>query len=285
MSSSRYAKTGPRARGTAADGSSLLDTSKVTLRLVLKQLNDEISLAKVELKRKGVQLGIAAGILTVALLFLGLVVVALIVAAIMALALVMPAWLAALLIAAFFLLLFLILGLVGALRLKKTMPLIPQAAWFGIRYDLGIAKEGTGFDVRTLAAQPTTKAEAKAAKAQKELKAERAKEAKDAKAAQNGPAPTEAQLLARTKDRRQHLLSLRTQLVARADVRQQVRAFVSSARGTARHAAADARGRFGSQAASAGEVLDSARERWVPLTVLAVSGTALLILLRKLLKK
>ncbi len=88
----------------------------------------------------------------------------------------------------------------------------------------------------------TTKAEAKAAKAQKELKAERAKEAKDAKAAQNGPAPTEAQLLARTKDRRQHLLSLRTELVARADVRQQVRALRVLGQG---HRAARRRGRQG----------------------------------------
>ncbi len=284
MSSARYAKTGLRGRGTAADDPSLLDTVKVTIRLVLKQLNDEISLAKVELKHKGIQLGVAAAFMFVALVFLSFVVTALIVAAIMALALVMPAWLAALLVAAFFLLVVLILGLVGALRLKKAMPLKPQAALIGLQHDVGIAKEGSDFDVRTLTVKPAGRAEAKAAKAAKAVKAEQARAAKEAKAAEQGPAPTEAQLLARTADRRQHLLTLRAELVSRADVKRQARTFMSTVRGTARHAAGNVRGRLEASGANAEEVLGSARERWLPLTVLAVSAAALLVFLRRLLK-
>lgn len=286
MSNTRYATTGPLGRSSVADGSSLLETVRVSVRLVLKQLNDEISLAKVELKRKGIQVGVAAAILAVALIILSFMVVALLVAAIAGLALIMPAWLAALLVAAFFLVLVLILAGIGALKIKKVMPLKPQEALIGLKHDVGIIKQGNKFDVTTLAVQPQTRAEAKARKAEQAVEAERAKAAREAKAAEAGPAPTEAQLLARTSDRRQHLLALRAELVSKADVKKQARSVLASVQDSARHSAAQARGRFGTPAAAGTEdLLESAKERWVPLTVLAVSAAAFVVFLRRLLQK
>ena len=75
-------------------------TLKLLFRLAPRQLNDEIAFAKIELKRKGIQVGVAAAFFAVALVFLLFLVVGLIVAAIMGLATIMPAWLAALLVSA-----------------------------------------------------------------------------------------------------------------------------------------------------------------------------------------
>ena len=84
--------------------SALPRTLKLIFKLAPRQLNDEIALAKVELKRKGIQVGVAAAFLAVALVFVAFLVVGLIVAAIMGLATIMPAWLAALLVCGVFLL-------------------------------------------------------------------------------------------------------------------------------------------------------------------------------------
>ena len=78
--------------------SALPRTLKLIFKLAPRQLNDEIALAKVELKRKGIEVGVAAAFLAVALVFVAFLVVGLIVAAIMGLATIMPAWLAALLV-------------------------------------------------------------------------------------------------------------------------------------------------------------------------------------------
>ena len=76
--------------------SALPKTLKLIFKLAPRQLNDEIAFAKAELKRKGIQLGIAAAFFAVALVFVLLLVIGLVVAAIMGLATIMPAWLAAL---------------------------------------------------------------------------------------------------------------------------------------------------------------------------------------------
>ena len=94
-------------------------TLKLLFRLAPRQLNDEIAFAKVELKRKGIQVGVAAAFLAVALVFVAFLVVGLIVAAIMGLATIMPAWLAALLVCAVFLLIALIGGLIGMRQVQE----------------------------------------------------------------------------------------------------------------------------------------------------------------------
>ena len=77
--------------------SALPRTLKLIAKLAPRQLNDEIALAKVEIKRKGKQVGVAAAFVGVAAVFVAFLVIGLIVAAIMGLATIMPAWLAALL--------------------------------------------------------------------------------------------------------------------------------------------------------------------------------------------
>ncbi|MDQ6739623.1 MAG: phage holin family protein [Actinomycetota bacterium] len=283
MSSARHAKAGPLEVHSAGSGSTLMGALKMASRLVPKQLNDEISLAKAELKRKGIALGIASAFFAVALIFLALLVVALVVAAIMGLATIMPAWLAALLVGAFFLIVLLIAGLIGALRLKKALPLKPEQAITGLRYDVGVVKEGAKFNTSTLVAKPLTKAEAKAKKAEKTAKSKRAKAEKEAKAALNGPAPTEHELSQRTAARREHLLGLRATIMAHADVRKDARTLIHKAKITADDAARDARRGLADLSGSA--AAQTARDRWVPVGVFLVSVTILLIFLRKLIRK
>ena len=69
---------------------SLPKTLKLVARLAPRQLNDELALARVELKRKAAQVGVAGAFFGVALVFLMLLVIALVVAAILGLATIMP---------------------------------------------------------------------------------------------------------------------------------------------------------------------------------------------------
>ena len=125
-------------------------TLKLIFQLAPRQLNDEIAMAKFEVKRKGKQLGVAGAFFGVAAVFLAFLVTGLIVAAIMGLATIMPAWLAALLVCAVFLLIALIGGLIGLRKFKKAMPLVPEDTIRGLKHDLGIAKEGSDFDAAVL---------------------------------------------------------------------------------------------------------------------------------------
>ena len=136
--------------------SALPKTLKLIFKLAPRQLNDEIALAKVEIKRKGIQVGVAAAFFAVALVFVAFLVIGLIVAAIMGLATIMPAWLAALLVCGVFLLIALIGGLVGVGKFKKAMPLVPEETIRGLKYDLGIAKEGSAFDPAVLDPIPSS---------------------------------------------------------------------------------------------------------------------------------
>ena len=146
LDSAAPAPTAPR--------SSLTSLASLAVRLAPRQLNDELSLAGIELKRKGAQVGVASALLGAALVLAAFMVVSLLVAAIMGLGVVMAPWLAALLLAALFLVLAAILGLIGALRVKKAMPLMPEEAWRGIRWDLGVLSEGRSFDPATLDNKP-----------------------------------------------------------------------------------------------------------------------------------
>ncbi|MCU1572991.1 MAG: putative rane protein [Micrococcaceae bacterium] len=283
MSSAQDVRNGPQA-GAPAGSSSLVGLVRLLSRLAPKQLNDEISLAKAELKRKGIALGIAVAFLVVALLMLALMVISLLVAAIMGLATIMPAWLAALLVAALFLVILVIAALIGVQRLKKTMPLLPEEALLGIRSDIGVLREGRKFNPSSLR-KPVTRNELEAQRAEKTAKAKRNKAAKEAKAAQQGPAPSEGQLKERTAARREHLLSLREQLAAQADFRKKAKILVAESRSVAAGATEAAREQFELARPGAEELAETAKERWVPLTVLAVSSTAFVVFLRKLLGK
>ena len=276
-------------------------TLKLIFKLAPRQLSDEIALAKVELKRKGVAVGVASAFLGVALVFVLFLVIGLIVAAIMGLATIMPAWLAALLVCGVFLLIAAIAGLVGVGKFKKAMPLVPEDTIRGLKYDLGIAKEGSAFDPAVL--DPESE-QYKAAKAAKEEAAAKAKAEKDAKKAAEpdfGPPPTEGELRRRLDQRRTHLTGARDELNEELDVKTQAQALLAAAQMKLQDGKERLSGKvagFRSSAArtakrpatSAGAATDSAGvtgqlgQRWKPLVALTASAAALVFLLRKLVK-
>ncbi|MBG6083871.1 phage holin family protein [Zhihengliuella flava] len=173
-------------------------------RLVPKQINDELQLAKRQLTSKGINVGVAAGLGVAALLFLSALGICLLVAAIMGLAEVMPAWGAALVVAAFFLLLIVIVALIAVVKIKKAMPLMPEDALRGFKHDLGILKEGSAFDVSTLDQPEPTREEKERMAAEKE--AEKAKKEAEKENL------SYAELKARSEARRAHLAELRDKL-------------------------------------------------------------------------
>lgn len=262
-----------------AQESSLIEALKTTSRLVPRQINDEIALAKLELEQKKARLGgvaIAAGLVLVFTTLLG---IALVVAAIAGLATIMPLWLSALLVSATFLLIVGLGSLIGYVKVKSLLPLLPEQAWRGIRHDLGIAKEGRDFDPATLDPEPLTKEEKKALKAESDAAAAKARAERAAKEAEQGPKANETELMERTSARRAHLLSLREELVDQADVKKQASYLMDNAKGKAKDAMNQA------AAGAAGQAVEKVKERWKPLAVLAVSTGACVLLLRKLIKK
>ncbi|GAA2556961.1 hypothetical protein HD598_000235 [Neomicrococcus aestuarii] len=193
-------------------GLSLLSTVKVAGRLAPKQLIDEGQLALQQMKKKGVQVGIAGAFGAVALVLLAFMAIALIVAIIAGLSNIFQPWAAALIVAGVFLIIAAILGAIAATRVKAALPLVPEDAIRGIKYDLGILKEGSSFDARTLDKDPAEEAKKKAAK-QRE-KAAQAHEVKP-------QAPSYNELLTRANRRRQHLTELRDGLGEKVDVKSQ----------------------------------------------------------------
>jgi uncharacterized membrane protein YqjE len=263
-------------------------TLKLLFRLAPRQLNDEIAFAKVELKRKGIQVGVAAAFLAVALVFVAFLVVGLIVAAIMGLATIMPAWLAALLVCAVFLIIALIGALIGMRKLKKAMPLMPEETIRGIKYDLGIAKEGSGFNAALL--DPASP-EAKAAKAAKDEAAAKAKAEKEAKAEAQKvefPHASEPELHRRLEQRRRHIAEVRDELDTELDVKPQVNFLVGTAKeklGEGKATLAHGTNLAGQKFAALSESTAGADLRWKPLAALAASATIFVVLLRRLLSK
>src|SRR4029453_12496316 len=187
-----------------------------TLRLVAmlapRQINDEIRLAKIELKRNGALLGIAGALFGVALVFLSFLVIALVVAAILGLATIMPGWLAALLVAALFLLIAAIGAVTGLFNFKKAMPFMPEDTIRGIKHDLGVAKEGSSFDARKLEPSSEQYKAEKAAKEAAAAKAKAEKAVKEAARAADEKPVSEAELRSRLAKRREHLASVRDDL-------------------------------------------------------------------------
>ena len=261
-------------------------TLKLLFRLAPRQLNDEIAFAKRELKRKGIQLGVAAAFFAVALVFLAFLVVGLIVAAIMGLATIMPAWLAALLVSAAFLLIALIGGLIGLGKFKKAMPLMPEETIRGIKYDVGVAKEGSAFNAALLDPESPEAKAAQAAKAEAKAKAKAEKQAKAAEHDKEFPQASEPELARRLSQRRHHLTEVRDDLGTELDVKTQAAYVLASAKGALRN---------GQALASRGKDLAGAKlgaleseaglgDRWKPLAVLVAAGAVLAVLLRKLLR-
>jgi len=276
--------------------SALPQTLKMIFKLAPRQLSDEIALAKAEIKRKGTQLGVAGAFFAVALVFVGLLVIGLMVAAIMGLATIMPAWLAALLVSAVCLIIAAIGALIGLNKFKKLMPLVPEETIRGLRYDLGIAKEGSAFDAAIL--DPNSE-QYKAAKAAKEAAAAKAMAEKEAKAAAKpdfGPPPTEAELRRRLDQRRTHLTGVRDDLGRELDVKTQAQTLLAATQARLQDGKeqlsdkiagfrSSVRTSAGSSTSADGQGLaDTIKQRWKPLAVLAASGAALAVLVRRLLK-
>ncbi|MFJ6076798.1 phage holin family protein [Pseudarthrobacter sp. NPDC092419] len=261
-------------------------TAKLLFRLAPRQLNDEIAFAKAEVKRKGIQVGVAAAFFAVALVFLCFLTVGLIVAAIMGLATLMPAWLAALIVSAAFLLIALIGALVGLGKFKKAMPLLPEEAIRGLKHDLGVAREGSAYNPAVL--DPKSP-EAKAAKAAKDEAAAKEKAAKAAKAAEHDrefPQASGPELARRLDQRRHHLTEVRDDLGAELDVKKQSRYLAAAAREKLEAAQAAATRKKASMAGgqSAGAAGGGLAARWKPLAAMAAAGAILVVLLRKLIR-
>ena len=259
-----------------APKTSMADVIKVLLRLGPKQINDEISLALAQMKSKGVAAGIAAALMVVGLVFVTFLVVALIVAAIAALHLIFQLWAAALIVAAAFLLIALILALIGLLKLKRAMPLVPEDAIRGFRLDLGAVRDGSSFDPKDL-----DRADTQRRKAKEEAKRQAAEQKKrDAKkpGAGDPEKPNYTELLRRTALRRDHIAGLQDQIVGR----------ISKEKGADSGAAAAPVATDASSAPRDPNTVGT-REyfaaRWKPLSVMAGSAAAAGVFLRELTKK
>lgn len=266
---------------------SLPKTLKLVARLAPRQLNDELALARVELKRKAAQVGVAGAFFGVALVFLMLLVIALVVAAILGLATIMPGWLAALIVAAVFLLIVALGALIGTAKFRAAMPLVPEDTIRGIKHDLGIAKEGSAFDESIL--DPNSPA-AKAAKAQKEAEAQKAKAEKAAKEAAKdadaAKAPTEAELRRRLDKRREHLTGVRDELGEELDVKKQGQALLETANQKLQEGRDFAVAKFAAAGESVPEDFTGRlAARWKDLVAFAAAAAVFVVALRKLLKK
>jgi len=264
-------------------------TLRLIFQLAPRQLTDEIALARIEIKRKGIALGVAAAFLAVALVFVAFLIIGLIVAAIMGLATIMPAWLAALLACGVFLLVALIVGLIGYRKFKKTMPLVPQETLRNLKYDLGIAKEGSGFDPAVLDPSSEQAKAAKAAKAEAAAKEKAEKEAKAAAGPDYGPPPTEDELRRRLDQRRSHLAVVRDELEQELDIKTQAQALLGAARvriqaGREQLEGTVARFRSPARNADTAGAAGQLRQRWKPLVAFTAATAAVVYLLHKLTK-
>lgn len=252
-------------RPTKAGAASLPDVAKVFSKLVPRQLQDELALAKLELKDKGVKVGKGIAFVVVGLVFLLLATIALVVAAVAGLAQVMPFWLSALIVAAFFLLVLIVLAAVGGLMIKSAMPLTPVRAVRGLKYDLGVVKEGSAY---TEARVRREEAEAKERKAQE-------KKEKKSQASNQPPAPTESQLRQRLSVRRDKIKELRDDAEGRKNtVQNSAVGFVDRTKNTFSNTNVKA-------SAAAGEM----GERVGPIAVAVAAGTAFVIFLIKLVRR
>jgi Putative Actinobacterial Holin-X, holin superfamily III len=103
-------------------------------------VRDEMTLAKIELAKKGKQAGLGASLLGGGGVMAWFGFGALVAAAILGLATVLDGWLSALIIGAFLLLIAGLLALIGRARLKRGIPPVPQEAIESIKADIDEVK-------------------------------------------------------------------------------------------------------------------------------------------------
>lgn len=209
--------------GQAGKAGSLPDVVKVFGKLLPRQIQDELALAKLELKGKGVKVGKGAALIVVGIVFLLLATIAFVVAAVAGLGQIMPLWLSALIVALVFVVILVVLAAIGGLMIKAAMPLNPIRAVRGLKYDLGVVREGSAYTEARVRREET---EAKERKAQE-------KQEKQAQASHQPPAPTEAQLRQRISVRREKLKELRDDVENRKNyVQNSALGFVGRTRNT-----------------------------------------------------
>lgn len=105
-------------------------------------VRDEIRLAQLELKAKGKQAGLGAGMFGGAGVVAWFGVGALVACAILALGLVLPYWLAALIVGVVLLAIAGVLAFVGRRQLQRAMPPTPDEAIGGVKKDIEAVKGG-----------------------------------------------------------------------------------------------------------------------------------------------
>lgn len=261
------------ARGTGTSNKpSVFGLIKLLARLTPRQFGDEFSMALEQMKQKGVKAGIAAAFLAVAVLFLAFLSVALIAAAILGLSTIMDGWLAALLVAGLFLLVVIIAALIGVSRFKKALPLLPEDAIRGVRYDIGVLREGRSFDPATLDV-----------KKPKEEKADDKSE--DSKPKE--PTPSYGELRRRSGTRRDHLADLRDDLGRGLDVKSLWNRSKATAKTGADRLSEQARSVIPARTSADSEPSHnvSLADRWKPLSVVAGSVAAIVVMVKKLVSR
>lgn len=253
--------------------------SKVASRLGPKQVKDELKIATMEMKEKGAKLGVGAAFVAVGLVFALFAVIVLLVAAVAGLAKVMEAWLAALLLGVLFIILLAIFALIGVSKIKKQLPLKPESAIFGLLYDLGVAKEGSAYTSSRVRRELREKQE------EKEAEKKEKKRREDAGEVPAEATPTRDQVEQRTKARRDHLKTLRDDFSSQTDrVKSTARGLVGKTTADAKAAPNRARDVAEGLADNAMDP-EAAKQRWAPLSALAVSLGAFVLFLGRLLKR
>lgn len=253
------------------------DAGKVLTRLAPKQLKDEIQIAKIEVKEKGIALGKGVAVAVGALVFALFMAIALVILAYVGLSKVLEPWAAALVLAGIFLLLAALLGFVGYRMIKKQLPFKPESALFGVLYDLGVLKEGSAMTSKRLKSQQAEKAAAA-----QQAKAEAATEKP---AAPQAPAPTKEQLLQRTKQRREHLKALRDDIQTYSlDVQAGAKGLVGNAKTSAQNAPSTALDGGKKLVANAANP-DTLQAHWKSFAALAASLSAFVLFLGRLLRR
>lgn len=280
--------------------SSLTELVSTGARLLPLQLKDELAMVKGQMTKKGVAVGIGAGLAVVGLVFLFIMVVSLIVAMIGGFAQDRPIWFAALMVALGALVVGLVFLGIGAMRIKAAMPLVPAETVQGVKYDLGYLKEGNAFDPAEFDRLEAQRAEEKRIAKAREQERRKAAEAEDKAARKRGEAPrhatvqepTYAELRRRTQLRRQHLGDIRSGLDEKTDVKAQFSSFTAQFKGrpatgpdaqdpTSPTAPHHTGARAGQKAHETGEYV---RERWQPLALLGAASTAFAVFARQLRK-
>ncbi|MFW0119709.1 phage holin family protein [Rothia sp. CCM 9417] len=263
-----------------ASVTNVADAGKVLTRLAPKQLKDEVQIAKLEVKEKGLALGKGAAVAVIALVFALFMAIALVILAYVGLTSFLPNWAAALVLVGIFLLIAIIAGLVGYKMIKAQLPFKPESALFGVLYDLGVLKQGSDMTSARLKSEQAQKAEAK----QAEKQAEKEKEANEPQAPA-APAPTKEQLIQRTKQRREHLKTLRDDLENYSrEVQAGARGLVQNAKYSVKSAPLTALDGGKKLAANATdpEILQA---RWKPFAALATAVGAIMLFLGKLFRR